>query len=194
MTEGETSLDWAIYKGDRAKIAVLEQSRRERGNGPRREEIPPPATGGIADPRALADPKRRAPARGRAEVPRTGDMHFLPSQRDAGAGGGDRQTQRDRDRQRPRAQESRRHPDVLQEQRAADDAGRSGGWRRSADHRLRADGAGRGQDIRSTGHRDDDALAAGAADAGRAVAWQRPQSSAVRIQRRSATRRSRPAG
>jgi ankyrin repeat protein len=51
MTEGETSLDWAIYKGDRAKIAVLEQYGAQRGNGPRREEIPPPAKGGIADPR-----------------------------------------------------------------------------------------------------------------------------------------------
>jgi ankyrin repeat protein len=51
MTEGETSLDWAIYKGDRAKIAVLEQYGAQRGNGPRREEIAPPAKGGIADPR-----------------------------------------------------------------------------------------------------------------------------------------------
>jgi N-acyl-D-amino-acid deacylase len=51
MTEGETSLDWAIYKGDRAKIAVLEQYGAKRGEGPRREEIPPPAKGGIADPR-----------------------------------------------------------------------------------------------------------------------------------------------
>ena len=50
-TEGETPLDWAIYKGDRAKIAVLEQHGATRGNGPRREEIPPPAKGGIADPR-----------------------------------------------------------------------------------------------------------------------------------------------
>jgi len=51
MTEGETSLDWAIYKGDRAKIAVLEQYGAQRGDGPRREAIPPPAPGGIADPR-----------------------------------------------------------------------------------------------------------------------------------------------
>jgi ankyrin repeat protein len=50
-TEGETSLDWATYKGDRAKIAVLEQHGAVRGNGPRREEIPPPAKGGVADPR-----------------------------------------------------------------------------------------------------------------------------------------------
>ena len=51
MTEGETPLDWAIYKGDRAKIQVLEQRGATKGNGPRRAEIAPPATGGIADPR-----------------------------------------------------------------------------------------------------------------------------------------------
>jgi ankyrin repeat protein len=50
-TEGETALDWAIYKGDKAKIAVLESHGATRGNGPRREEIAPPAKGGIADPR-----------------------------------------------------------------------------------------------------------------------------------------------
>jgi N-acyl-D-amino-acid deacylase len=50
-TEGESPLDWAMYKGDRAKIQVLEQFGATRGNGPRREEIPPPAKGGIADPR-----------------------------------------------------------------------------------------------------------------------------------------------
>jgi ankyrin repeat protein len=51
MTEGETPLDWAMYKGDRAKIDVLEQHGATRGNGPRREAIAPPAPGGIADPR-----------------------------------------------------------------------------------------------------------------------------------------------
>jgi ankyrin repeat protein len=50
-TEGETPLDWAMYKGDRAKIEVLEQRGAARGTGPRREEIPPPAKGGITDPR-----------------------------------------------------------------------------------------------------------------------------------------------
>ena len=50
-TEGESPLDWAIYKGDRAKIAVLEQRGATSGNGPRREAIAPPAKGGIADPR-----------------------------------------------------------------------------------------------------------------------------------------------
>jgi ankyrin repeat protein len=50
-TEGETPLDWAMYKGDRAKIQVLEQRGAARGNGPRRDEIPPPVKGGIADPR-----------------------------------------------------------------------------------------------------------------------------------------------
>ena len=51
MTEGERPLDWAIYKGDRAKIQVLEQYGAMRGRGPRREEIAPPATGGISDAR-----------------------------------------------------------------------------------------------------------------------------------------------
>jgi N-acyl-D-amino-acid deacylase len=50
MTEGETPLDWAIYKGDRAKIQALEQHGATRGNGPRRDEIAPPAKGGISDP------------------------------------------------------------------------------------------------------------------------------------------------
>jgi hypothetical protein len=50
-TEGESPLDWAKYKGDRAKIEVLEQHGATAGNGPRRDEIPPPAKGGIGDPR-----------------------------------------------------------------------------------------------------------------------------------------------
>ena len=40
--EGEAALDWAIYKGDRAKITVLERYGAMRGNGPRREEIAAP--------------------------------------------------------------------------------------------------------------------------------------------------------
>ena len=51
MAEGETPLDYAIYKGDRAKIQVLEQRGAMRGTGPRRDEIAPPPTGGISDPR-----------------------------------------------------------------------------------------------------------------------------------------------
>ena len=82
MTEGETPLDWAIYKGDRAKIAVLEQHGAMRGNGPRREEIAPPAPGGIADPNVSLTKKRRAAAARRAQVPRQDLLHFLPSQRD----------------------------------------------------------------------------------------------------------------
>ena len=48
-TEGESPLDWAIYKGDKAKIQVLEQHGAMRGDGPRREAIPPPSAGGISD-------------------------------------------------------------------------------------------------------------------------------------------------
>ena len=51
MTEGERPLDWAIYKGDRAKVQVLEQYGAMRGRGPRRDEIAPPAPGGISDAR-----------------------------------------------------------------------------------------------------------------------------------------------
>jgi ankyrin repeat protein len=50
-TEGESALDWAIYKGDRAKIELLEGRGARRGTGPRQEVIAPPATGGISDPR-----------------------------------------------------------------------------------------------------------------------------------------------
>jgi len=50
-TEGESPLDWAIYKGDTAKIQVLDEHGATRGDGPRREDIHPPARGGIADPR-----------------------------------------------------------------------------------------------------------------------------------------------
>src|SRR5207247_3209507 len=51
MTEGESPCDLAIYKGDRAKIELLEQHGAKRGNGPRREEIPSAARGGIQDSR-----------------------------------------------------------------------------------------------------------------------------------------------
>ena len=51
MTEGESPLDLAIYKGDRAKIKLLEQHGAKRGDGPRQGEIPPPPPGGIRDPR-----------------------------------------------------------------------------------------------------------------------------------------------
>jgi ankyrin repeat protein len=50
-TEDESVLDWAIYKGDRAKIQILEQHGATRGRGPRQDEIPPAAKGGISDPR-----------------------------------------------------------------------------------------------------------------------------------------------
>jgi ankyrin repeat protein len=50
-TEGEAPLDWALYSGDRDKIGILQQHGAVRGNGPRREEVPPPAAGGAADPR-----------------------------------------------------------------------------------------------------------------------------------------------
>ncbi|HEU4686994.1 MAG TPA: ankyrin repeat domain-containing protein [Vicinamibacterales bacterium] len=51
MTEGERPLDWALYKGDTVKIQVLEQYGAQRGRGPRRDEIAPPAAGGAVDAR-----------------------------------------------------------------------------------------------------------------------------------------------
>jgi ankyrin repeat protein len=51
-TEGERPLDWAMYKGDRSKIEVLEKYGATRGHGPRRDDIAPPAAGGVSDPRA----------------------------------------------------------------------------------------------------------------------------------------------
>lgn len=42
MSEGESPLDWAIYKGDRAKIQILEKYGAKQGKGPRSEAINPP--------------------------------------------------------------------------------------------------------------------------------------------------------
>ena len=39
-TEGERPLDWAHYRGDRAKIEVLEKFGATRGDGPRRQPVP----------------------------------------------------------------------------------------------------------------------------------------------------------
>jgi N-acyl-D-amino-acid deacylase len=52
-TEGERPLDWAIYRGDRAKIAALETYGATRGRGPRQEPVVAPAAGSRnGDPRA----------------------------------------------------------------------------------------------------------------------------------------------
>jgi ankyrin repeat protein len=50
-SEGESPLDWAIYKGDHVKIQILEQYRAKRGNGPRQEEIAAPAKPGAKESR-----------------------------------------------------------------------------------------------------------------------------------------------
>jgi ankyrin repeat protein len=50
-TEGERPLDWAIYRADQAKIAVLEKHGAMRGQGPRRQMPPPPSRDGIPDAR-----------------------------------------------------------------------------------------------------------------------------------------------
>jgi ankyrin repeat protein len=49
--DGERPLDWALYRADREKIAVLEQHGAARGHGPRQKTYPSPEAGGIADPR-----------------------------------------------------------------------------------------------------------------------------------------------
>ena len=49
--EGEKPLDWAIYRADKAKIAILEKYGATRGDGPRRQAIPPPSAQRIADAR-----------------------------------------------------------------------------------------------------------------------------------------------
>jgi ankyrin repeat protein len=53
--EGEKPLDWAIYRTDKAKIAVLEQFGATRGQGPRRQVLPPPNRDGIGDARVAVD-------------------------------------------------------------------------------------------------------------------------------------------
>ena len=83
-TEGESALDWAIYKGDRAKIELLEGRGAKRGNGPRQEDIAPPATGGISDPRVSLTRSLATNHRRRPTVPRAGHLHFVPSQCHAG--------------------------------------------------------------------------------------------------------------
>jgi ankyrin repeat protein len=49
--DGERPLDWALYRADHEKIAVLEQFGATRGHGPRQKTYPSPEPGGIADPR-----------------------------------------------------------------------------------------------------------------------------------------------
>jgi ankyrin repeat protein len=48
-TDGERPLDWAVYRSDREKIAVLEQFGATRGHGPRQKTHPNPE--GISDGR-----------------------------------------------------------------------------------------------------------------------------------------------
>jgi ankyrin repeat protein len=50
-TEGERPLDWAIYRADQARIAVLEKYGATRGQGPRRQVVPAPSGERIADAR-----------------------------------------------------------------------------------------------------------------------------------------------
>ncbi|MEQ1948320.1 MAG: ankyrin repeat domain-containing protein [Bryobacteraceae bacterium] len=54
-SDGERPLDWAIYRNDKEKIAVLQQFGATRGHGPRQKTYPPPAEGGIKDPRVSVE-------------------------------------------------------------------------------------------------------------------------------------------
>jgi ankyrin repeat protein len=54
-TEGEKPLDWATYRADQAKIAVLEKYGATRGQGPRRTMVAPPGSGGITNARISVD-------------------------------------------------------------------------------------------------------------------------------------------
>jgi ankyrin repeat protein len=53
--EGERPLDWAVYRADRDKIAVLQQFGATRGHGPRQKTYPNPEAGGIADARVSVE-------------------------------------------------------------------------------------------------------------------------------------------
>ena len=99
MTEGERALDWALYKGDRAKIRMLEQHGATRGRGPRRDEIAPPQCAGVVD--SLTPRSAGVSTRLMEVAPKFRDqagMHFLPSQRHAGYRRGRSQAERDRGR------------------------------------------------------------------------------------------------
>ena len=49
--DAERPIDWARYRADAAKAAVLEQFGATRGHGPRQKTYPPPEPGGIGDAR-----------------------------------------------------------------------------------------------------------------------------------------------
>jgi ankyrin repeat protein len=54
-TEGERPLDWAVLRGDREKVAVLEKHGATRGQGPRRQALPARSGSGISDPRVSVE-------------------------------------------------------------------------------------------------------------------------------------------
>ena len=107
-TEGERPLDWAIYRGDRAKIAILETYGATRGQGPRHERQSHPRGPAATAIRALGRSKRFAASQVRARCT-SGASVYLSSHHGA-------RTKRPRSRRsrgipvsrRSRAQESRR--------------------------------------------------------------------------------------
>ncbi len=182
MTEGERPLDWAIYKGDRAKIQVLEQYGAMRGRGPRRDEIAPPAPGGIGDARVSLS---RSLSRLTEVAPKFRDQatcischhNAMPALAAATA---------------------RRKGIEIDEVRAKKNLNDILTFFTSAVPRMMIGDPAVGGEAITTGYAQmallaeghpldvttgvDDALADGAADARRPMAWQRAQSSAVGIQ------------
>ena len=104
-TEGESPLDWALYKGDRSKIQVLEQ-RETRQRAAARGD---PSAGARRScrPADLAPEKRRATSCGRERVSRRRNLHFVSPQRPAGDGSGHRQAKGHRGRPAARQREPR---------------------------------------------------------------------------------------
>ena len=153
-----------------------------RGNGPRRDAIDPPAPGGIADAKVSLTKSvaQLLPAAStfRDKTSCISCHHNgLPSMAAAAARRKGVAVNDELDRKNLDDQHR-----LLQANDGTRDVRRSGCRRRSADGRLHA---ARPRGRRPSARRrdgDDDALGHGAADAGRQLARQRPQSAAARIQ------------
>ena len=177
-TQGERPLDWAIYRGDRAKIAVLETYGATRGRVLWQSRWShPPRAARQSDPRAsvarsVSPLLKTAPPMYERRQCYTCHHNTVPAEAAA--------LSRSRDtRSRDSAQESRRYSRRAADDGRAGDAGTSTRARRCCAHRrLRTDGARSG--TLSAG--SDDCVAhpldAGVADARWKLAGERRQSSA----------------
>ena len=179
-TEGESPLDWAIYKGDRAKIELLEGRGREarQRSAPRRD-------------RSARERRHRRSARVADEERGDDSLDVAPRFREkatcischhnampALAAATARRKGIEIDETRAR----KNLDDILtffKSNAPRMMLGDPGGRRRSAHHGLRADGARGGRTSARHRHRDDDPLADRPPDAGWPLAWQWAQPSAV---------------